>query len=309
MKTAAWMAAAGAMVATVTLASPARAQTEEALKRAFEGKTVTVKIDMPASSVGIDVFADAAKPIDYKAYGDRIKSYGTSIRSAESPIVTLVRVKEKIIEFQLGGGGFGTFGDDTSTSTYIPSVGKSQREKDLERDIKKETDPARKRQMQQEQDRLERDREREDSRNKVVAEAATEEKKARIAQQRLQGGSRFNLRYQEAVPRGITPEQVMAALQELVDFSGGPRPVVAAAHGRGAQGSSLAVSPGAAHGSVARKGMTWQEAEAAFGKPERTTDRMEGTLKVTTAVFTRADQRIEAQFVEGVLIKYAISSR
>jgi hypothetical protein len=55
--------------------------------------------------------------------------------------------------------------------------------------------------------------------------------------------------------------------------------------------------------------MTRQEAEDMYGKPDETTDRMEGKLKVTTAVFSRGDQRIQAEFVEGVLIRYSISSK
>ncbi len=58
-----------------------------------------------------------------------------------------------------------------------------------------------------------------------------------------------------------------------------------------------------------RKGMTWQEAQDALGSPDKSSDRMEGKLKVTTAIFTRDDQRIEAEFVEGVLIRYSISSK
>jgi hypothetical protein len=58
-----------------------------------------------------------------------------------------------------------------------------------------------------------------------------------------------------------------------------------------------------------RKGMAWQEVRTALGDPESTSERMEGRLKVTTASFAHDDQRIEAEFVEGVLIKYAISSK
>lgn len=36
---------------------------------------------------------------------------------------------------------------------------------------------------------------------------------------------------------------------------------------------------------------------------------MEGALKVVTATYSRDDQRITAEFVEGVLIKYSIASR
>ena len=38
-----------------------------------------------------------------------------------------------IVEFQLDGGGFGTFWDDTDTSVSARLVGKSDRERDLER--------------------------------------------------------------------------------------------------------------------------------------------------------------------------------
>jgi hypothetical protein len=58
-----------------------------------------------------------------------------------------------------------------------------------------------------------------------------------------------------------------------------------------------------------KKGMSWDEVRRALGEPEKTVDRMEGRLKVTTATFTSGDHRIEADFVEGVLIKYSISSR
>ena len=48
-----------------------------------------------------------------------------------------------MIEFQLSGGGFGTFSDDSSTSVSIPRVEKSSREKDLEKRIKDEDDSRR----------------------------------------------------------------------------------------------------------------------------------------------------------------------
>ncbi len=297
-----------ALLATLA-AAPALAQTEQALKAFFEGKTVGVKLDMPASSAGIDVFPDAARA-DYKAYGDRIKAYGTSIRAGESSIVTLVRVKDKLIEFQLGGGGFGTSGDNIGSipPVHIPITGGSTRERDLARDIKKETDPAKKRQMEEELDSLRRDREREERLSQAAAAAAAEERMTRIAQQRLQGGSRFNLRYQGGVPRGITPGQVMAALAEFVDFSGGSRPVVASDAPSGPMADDVAAASTPSPGTL-RKGLTIQEAEALLGKSESATERKEGTLTVTTAIFLRGDERIEAQFVEGVMIKYVISSR
>ena len=57
------------------------------------------------------------------------------------------------------------------------------------------------------------------------------------------------------------------------------------------------------------KGMTLAEVEDALGRAEKTSERSEGSLRVLTATFSRDDQRITAEFVEGVLIKYSISSK
>src|SRR4051812_11694693 len=114
-------------------AAPAAAQNESALKSYFEGRRVTLRMDMPGTSDGVDVHADARRAVDFGKYKDDLKRYGTAIRSGDSVTVTLVKEKKDLIEFQLGGGGFGTFGDDTSTSANIPFVEKSSRERELEK--------------------------------------------------------------------------------------------------------------------------------------------------------------------------------
>ncbi len=277
----------------LAIAAPAQAQSEAALKDFFEGKSVRVKIDMPATQQGIDVYPDARRAINFDEYSARVKASGVSIKSGESVVVTRVRLKDRIIEFQLGGGGYGTFGDDTSGSVSTGSTPKSNREKDLEKLVKNEKDAARKKQLQRELDDLRSAREREDARNQAATAAASEAKKSRIAESRLHSGSRFNIRYQDGIPPGLGPDGIMRALAEYVDFS----------FASGAQAMAPA-KPG-----TLRKGMTLVEVEAALGRPEKTTERSEGSLKVLTATYLRDDQRIAAEFVEGVLIKYSISSR
>jgi hypothetical protein len=287
----------------VLSAPPAFAQTERTLKDAFEGKAVRVKIDMPATQQGIDVYPDARQPIDMSQYSQRLKSYGVSVRNGDSVMVTTVRVKEKVIEFQLAGGGYGTFGDDTSTSVYTPSSPKTQREKDLERRVKDERDAAVKRRLQRELDDLRRERERENNRNQAVAEAASEAKKSRIAETRLHGGSRFNIRYQNGVPPGLDADGVMRALEEYVEFP-------FAADRRDGPAPREDVRPGPApSGGDIRKGMLLADVEAALGRPDKSSLRNEGTLKVVSNTYSRGDQIVTAEFVEGVLIKYAISSK
>jgi hypothetical protein len=295
-----WVTAACVVAA---LSTPSAQTNEAALKQFFEGRTVTVRMDLPGTSAGVDVFPDARQPMDLDQYSARIKANGVAIHSGDPVMITKVHVKEKVIEFQLGGGGFGTFGDDTSTSVYVPSTSKSEREKRLERELKDEQDARRKREIRDELDRLRREREREDERNRAAATVAEEQKRVRIAQQRLHSGSRLNIRYQNGVPPGLQADGVMRALEEYVDFGALGRP---AANDRPPAVVKHRPSP---DGGVLHKGMTRQEVDAALGRPERESQHMEGTLRVVTAVFTRGDQRVEAEFVEGVLIRYAIASR
>jgi hypothetical protein len=286
-------------IVVLALVAPAAAQNESTLKAAFEGKRVTLRIDMPGTSDGVDVQADARDAVDFPRYRDKLKRYGTAIRSGESVTVTLVKLKKDLIEFQLGGGGFGTFGDDTSTSVSIKDKEKSEREKTLEKRIDDEHDRDRKRDMQRELDDLRDRRDRENRRIAVERERAEEAKKERIAAQRLRGGSRFNVRYDDQVPSGIRPEDVMATLAQYVDFG------VARTDARREE-----VAP-APSGDITllRKGMTRADAERAFGRPTETSGKRDGGLAVTTLVFDVGDQRITADFVEDVLVRYTLASK
>jgi len=279
-------------------AASAAAQTEATLRSFFEGKFVMLRIDMPATSDGVDIrVVDSAGAMDSKSYADRVRRYGTSIRTGESVKVTQIRLKDDLIEFQIGGGGYGTFGDETGTSVDMPDIEKSNREKDLEAQVKKETDAAKKRALQRELDDLRRDRENANRRIAVARADAEARKRERIAAARLTKGSRFNLRYTRNVPEGTGPNEVMNALVEYVDFA----PLVTGIVPPPPAGSGTTVLP--------RKGMLRADAERQFGRPIQTSERAEGSLRVTTLTFVRGEQRITAEFVEDVLIRYTISSR
>ncbi|HYT66426.1 MAG TPA: hypothetical protein VEL51_08420 [Vicinamibacterales bacterium] len=295
-------------VCLVALAAPAYAQSEAELKNFFEGKNVRIKMDMPATQQGIDVYPDARRAVNFEEYSARLKSTGVAIRNGDSVLVTKVRIKDKLIEFQLAGGGYGTFGDDTSGSVYTSSTPKSNREKDLERLVKSETDAARKRGLQRELDDLRAERAREDLRNQAASATASEAKKTRIAENRVHSGSRFNIRYQNGVPPGLGPDGIMRALADYVEFPfATDRPQPAAM--RDTRVASPEVRRQMAGTGAIRKGMTIAEVEDSLGKAEKTTERSEGALKVVTAIFSRDDQRITAEFVEGVLIRYSIASK
>ena len=174
-------------------------------------------------------------------------------------------------------------------------VDKSSREKDLEKRIEDENDSRRRRELQRELGELRDRRERENRRLEAERDRLEEIKKERLAERRLKGGSRFNLRYEGAVPSGIRPEDVMAALRDYVEF---------------APGSSQAERTASAPSDLApRKGMLRADAEQAFGKPTESSTSREGTLTVAKVVFVTDDERITAEFVEDVLVRYTISSK
>ncbi|HEX5387466.1 MAG TPA: hypothetical protein VFW66_12235 [Gemmatimonadales bacterium] len=278
------------------LAPRLAAQNEAALRSYFEGHAVALRIDLPATDDGVDVYPGTAQPLDYPEYAKRIKKHGTAIRAGELATVTKLKVKGKLIEFQLGGGGYGTFGDPTDPSVSVSAMPKSQREKDLERDIPKQTDPVLRRRAQEELDALRAERERQDRRNQALTAGATERKREFLEQKRLAAGSRFNLRYRDGVPaEALTSEAVMAALAAYVDFD----PSMA----------SAPPPPDPAAGLAAIwKGMSVEQADSLLGAPTGRAERMEGTLRVNTRTYERSDGRVVADFVEGVLVRYAISS-
>jgi hypothetical protein len=303
--------ALGSIFALVATAPAALAQSEAALKQRFEGTTVRVKIDMPASDDGIDVYPRENPTIDWTEHGKRLKRHGTSLRRGDEVLVTKVRVKKDLIEFQLGGGGYGTFGDDTGSDVHVASAPKTQREKNLEQDLKRTSDPAKRRAISEELDALKRERQREDARNEAMVKDAEVAKKDLIRSRAAEAGSRFNLRYEPTVPASaLEPEGVTTALRQFLEFD------VAAddsrGHGedgdRGGRDDRPSAAPPRGTAALA-KGMTRAQAEAALGAPTSTRAGKEGTLGVERATFTTEDQIVEALFVEGVLVRYTVRSK
>ncbi|HZS44076.1 MAG TPA: hypothetical protein VFC63_03170 [Blastocatellia bacterium] len=281
-------------------------QSEDTLRQFFEGKKVVAKIDMPGTSDGIDLYPYGSQDIKYDEYAKNLKQYGTAIHTGDSVIITKIKLKGKLIEFQLGGGGYGTAGDDTNPNVYIAPVPKSDREKDLEKRYDKATDPDERRRIKRELDDLKDRRQREDSRNQALAAEATERKREAIRQKRLEGGSRFNLRFDRNVPlEFLRPESVVQALTKYLDFTDeGFGSLATTTHQSYPDSTSSAPSNGI------RKGMSIQDVEALYGQPFSRKERVEGTLRVVTCTYSQnQDQIIEAEFVEGVLIRYRITSK
>jgi hypothetical protein len=290
-------------------AAPLRAQSEAELRQYFEGKRVTLKIAMPGTEEGVDIYPGTDRPLDYPRYADRLKDHGTAIRAGDDAMITKIRVKSKHIEFQLDGGGYGTMSDETSTSVSVASTPKSNREKNVEAELKREKDPVKRRELKEELDDLQNDREREDARNRAEVADAEEQKKQNIRQRRLEGGSRFNVRYRDRLPDAVlAPKGLEAALAEYVTFPSLPVNAVASNESDEAgEPEDLDAAPAPRSG-LPRKGMTIGEVEALLGEPLQSSERAEGQLRVVTRTYKSDDGKVTAEFVEDVLFRYSITS-
>ena len=283
---------------------PACAQ-GSALQSAFLGKEVEMKIDMPGTQQGVDLNFSSGQPLDWRQYSQRIKQFGVAIRKGDTPTVTSVVVKKDRIEFQLDGGGYGTFWDDTSGVT-APIIGKSNYERQLESDLARETDKDRRERLRRELDRERARREREQWSENSRAAIANQIKQGEIANKRLQGGSRFNLRWSGRIPEAdLTPEAVMERLAPWVSFRGTKQ----SPNVLDAQAPPPPPLPASSPVQLQR-GMRMSAVEAMLGKGQLLTENKSGDgLRSSEYRYVTADNQVDVTYVEGVLVRYAISSR
>lgn len=205
-------------IITIMSAALSFAQSEEALKQYFEGREIFLKIDMPATKDGVNVYTNKEFPFDYSQYASRIREHGTSIRKGEAMMITKIKIKGNHIEFQLGGGGYGVAGDETA---YVSprTTPKYWQEYELEKRLRNETDKDKRRRIQRELYYYQSLRAEQDRRNRLEAEALTEVKRERIEEKALRSGSRFNIHFDKNLDTSqITPEFIMQALERYVNF-------------------------------------------------------------------------------------------
>jgi hypothetical protein len=292
-----------ALVVMALVFMPLSAQNSDPLQ-SLVGKEVVLKIDMPGTQQGVDLRFGKDNPMNWKEYSNRLKSAGTAIRKGDTARVTAVVVKKDRIEFQLDGGGFGTFGDDTNATVAPKTIEKSNYEKQLERDIVNTTDEDRKRQLQRDLDRERSRRERQEADNRAAAQVASQIKAQQIADKRLGGGSRFNLRWQGSVPPDQNnPEAVTKLLADYVSFVGpqqasAPPPMQAA----------VATAPIPATAQL-KRGMKMEEVNSLFGQGHQVSQSVSPDgLKTQVFEYSSGDRRVDVTYVEGLVVRYSISS-
>lgn len=305
----------GVLIVAAVLGVMARAQNADAVQSYFAGKEVMLKIDMPGSQKGVDLRFNKQAPMDWGEYGSRIKEFGVSIRKGDMARVTKIVVKNDMIEFQLDGGGFGSFGDDTTTTVTAKTLDKSDYEKELERQISNASDDDTRRRLQRDLDRERSRRDQQNEMNRNDAAMASQGKAQQVAENRMRGGSRFNLRWQGSIPAGnLSPDALEKLLEPYVDFqtdssqqnAGGPPPQdngSAADAGQNGGGES-----GSPTGQL-KRGMSTDEVARLLGQGNKLSETTSADgLKTQVYEYTAGDRHVEVTYVNGIVVKFAISS-
>ncbi len=289
------------VVALAGAVSNAHAQSEAALRAALEGRTVTVKVDMPGTAKGIDVYPLEATPVNWREVADRVKSNATALKIGETVMITKVVVnKGSHIEVQLGGGGFGTFGDNTGTSVSATDAGETPHEKAVRDSIKSAPSPQAKKKLEATLNSLRTEREQKNDRAQAAAASANAAREANLRVKRAEGGSRFNVRYKGGIPaNAMTPAGLMDALAPYIDFDGAPagRAPTNAAPAGTRTGGTMSL----------KKGMSVTEVEAILGPANTASESREGILTLVKRTYVSDGNRITALFVNGVMIDYTIA--
>jgi hypothetical protein len=272
--------------------------------RSLEGTTVSVRIDMPASSDGVEIRNGQA---DFRKISDRIRQYGVGVHSGQSIAITKIIVKSKNIEVHLGGGGFGTFSDRlavAAASNPASYEGKTRREKDLEDELKYTNDYWTRVRIRRELDDLQRDRERNNATTAAINAQTRQLVEANVMQKRAEAGSRFNIRYDNGVPPdGATPAAIMASLSKYVDFGGGGGSAPPIHFENSAPGVPDGPAP------ALRKGLTVVQTEQILGPASKVSQKNEGSLEISVREYMSSGQHVTTQFVGGVLVDYKITPR
>lgn len=266
----------GLVIASIFSSLPAAADHDsDRLAAAFEGRTVVVQLDMPATASGVNIYPERRSSLDVGDYRYNLHEYGIALPAGTSVVVTKVKVKDDLIEFQLGGGGYGTFLD-------VLSEGDSPWERDAARE------------------------------------------------RRFHAGSRFNVRFDHDVPpHALTPGGLREVLAEFVEFrharrerwsererwdgddERGPGRCRGSACGAGDDGARDDLAPVAdlhadaagARGQDVRAGLTRAEVETRLGPARSEWRRAQGDLQVVVCAYGSGAEALEAEFVEGVLVR------
>lgn len=283
--------AAFLLMASILLCPGLATPDEDALRRALEGRVVAPRLDMPATTGGVNVYPHRRLTLDHGKVARDIMRYGVGVPRGRAVQVTRIKVKGKHVEFQLGAGGERQ--EPSAPSVYVP---RSREERRLEEEIKRTRDRGVRDELEDRlhdlRDRRRREKERLEALARIEHELVLSQRAAE--EWALMAGARFNVRFDSDVPpEAVSPQGLMGLMERWLDFDVSPD----AEEGLGDFASGRL-----------RKGMPEAEVELDFGPPLECEDTPAGGLEIRVCRWSMPEGHLEAHFAEGILVKYTLSS-
>lgn len=176
-----------------------------------------------------------------------------------------------------------------------------------------ESDPKTKKELKVEADESREERCRLNQLSREIARNAEAANQVRIQELALNGGSRFNLRYDHRIDRGPTPtvDQLKDALAQYVIFD--LQKTTAAVAQTSPQASAVddtdAKDLTEASSTTLQTGQNWAQVFQLLGPPTEASSRELEGIKLMECVFEQENKAIKALFANDVLIRYRIFSR
>jgi hypothetical protein len=166
--------------------------------------------------------------------------------------------------------------------------------------------------LQRDLDRERARRERQNAANESDAKVASEIKAEKLADKRMHGGSRFNLRWSGSIPADqLTPEAVMKVLSDYIDFgalqaAAATPPTQTVAPSADSAAATQPASPTA----QLKRGMSVDDVTKLLGQGRQlSASTTSDGLKTQVFEYLPGDRRVEVTYVEGLVVRFTISSR
>lgn len=168
------------------------------IQKELEDQVISLKIDMPASDVGIDLLANSEVPLDEKVYTSRIREYGVSVFKGDTITITKVEQKNQSIIIYLGIGGY-HHNEHLMPTDVKPILEISEKEHSLKKEITEEIDKSKLAKLNRDLNKLKRLRRFEQER---INTSAAESKKIRAEKEYIkikESGSRIYINFQTKI--------------------------------------------------------------------------------------------------------------
>ena len=137
-------------------------------------------------------------------------------------------------------------------------------------------------------------------------------KAQQVADKRAQGGLRFNLRWSGSIPaEQLTPEAVMKLLADYVEFSGAVVPSsTSPAQSNAAPAATSNSTPAGSSTAQLKRGMKMEEVTTLLGPGKQLSGSVgDAALKTQVFEYLSEDRRVEVTYVDGLVVRFSVSSK